>query len=147
MKLVLALTLAFVATAAHAASLREIFESIAKATSEGNGNGHYVTTWTGQFNEAREIAKMEKRVNATENDCRYEVHADIEGAISEIETQWEENKTAARLRGLHKKHLIQQIVYSVWDPTTGDSEYCSISQMNVYGIDGSLLQFDFNETD
>lgn len=147
-----AVALILTAAAAHAASIKEIFQSIADETEAGNGNGHSVYSLNGPFRETSEINKMKKEVNKGytghgTNDCRYDVYADIDGAIKEIKDQWNADKTANRLAGLAKKDLIQQIVYSVWDPSTGDSEYCSMSSMKVYGIDGTVLEFDFNETD
>lgn len=138
------------APASQAASLKEIFQSIADDTETGNGNGHYVTTLQGRFNEKKEIARMRREVhkdNSGTNDCLYDVHADIDGAIREIRDQWQSDKTASRLKGLANKGAILQIVYSVWDPSSGDSEYCSMSSMRVYGEDGTVLEFDFNETD
>lgn len=152
MKLVSLLTLlaALGAPSAQAASLKEIFQSIADSTETGNGNGHYVTPLKGRYNEKREIARMQAEVhkdNSGSNDCLYDVHADIEGAIREIRDQWQTDKTASRLKGLADKGAIRQIVYSVWDPSSGDSEYCSMSSMRVFGEDGTVLEFDFNETD
>lgn len=152
MKLLTALLLTAVlsAPAAQAASLKEIFQSIADDTETGNGNGHFVTTLKGKFNEQKEIARMRREVhkdNSGTNDCLYDVHADIDGAISEIRDNWRADKTASRLKGLAAKGAITQIVYSVWDPSSGDSEYCSMSSMRVFGEEGSVLELDFNETD
>lgn len=151
MKLVILSLVALLGAAqAEAASLKEIFQQIADTTETGNGNGHYVLTAKGKFNEKREIAKMKKEVHKDNNgtrDCIYDVHADIDGAIREIRDQWTSDKTASRLAGLADKGLITQIVYSVWDGSSGDSEYCSMSSMRVFGVDGSVLEFDFNETD
>ena len=152
MKLVslLALLAALGTPQAQAASLKEIFQSIADETEAGNGNGHYVTTLKGKFNEKKEIARMRREVhkdNSGSNDCLYDVHADIDGAIQEIRDNWRADKTASRLKGLAAKGAITQIVYSVWDPSSGDSEYCSMSSMRVFGEEGSVLEFDFNETD
>lgn len=151
MKLVtLALIAALSAPQAQAASLKEIFQSIADETETGNGNGHYVTKLKGRYNEKAEIAKMKREVhkdNSGTNDCLYDVYADIDGAISEIRDNWRGDKTASRLKGLANKGAITQIVYSVWDGSSGDSEYCSMSSMRVFGEDGTVLEFDFNETD
>lgn len=139
------------APAAQAASLKEIFQQIAETTETGNGNGHSVTQLEGRFNERAEIAKMKHEVNkgyhGKKEDCRYDVYADINGALKEMKDQWSSEKSASRLAGLAKKGAIKQIVYSVWDSSTGDSEYCSISSMRVFGADGTVLEFDFNETD
>lgn len=143
--------LALIASAnVQAASLKEIFQNIADTTENGNGNGHLVLKATGPFNEKREIAKILKALNKDNsgyNDCRYDVYADIEDGLKEINDSWSANKTASRLTGLADKGLIKQIIYSVWDPSTGDSEYCSIASIKVFAVDGTILDFDFNETD
>ena len=145
-----ALMLTLVAANAQAASLKEIFQSIADATEPGNGNGHSVSTLRGKFNEEREVAKIRKLVhkdNSGTNDCLYDVYAAIDGGLQEIEYTFSSPATAKRLAGLVNKNAILQIVYSQWDGVSGDSEYCLMSTMHVYGVDGSVLQFDFNETD
>lgn len=153
MKLVstLSLLVVLVAQSAHAASLKEIFQSIADATDAGNGNGHLVTELKGSFNEKREIAKLNKEVNPKspeEYDCVFEVQASIESAIRDLGRKvWDLETTAARLEGLHRKGLIQQIVYSAWDGVSGNSEYCYQSTMRVFGVDGSILELNLDQTD
>lgn len=147
-----ALTVCVVTGAAHAETIKEIFESIANTAVTGNGNGHYVNeTDPKKFDLEKEIRELNKEVNAeddsSQNSCRYDIQSGIEDGIATIEDNWSDSRTANRLRGMAAAGMIREIVYSDWDPNTGDSEYCLMSTLKVYAVDGTVLVMDFNETD
>lgn len=136
------------ASVANAASIKEIFQSIADTAVTGNGGSHYVTfVKPEKYSEAKEIRKLEREANASDNDCKYTAVADIDAALKEISKSWDDERTANRLEGMKKQGLIKQIIYSDWDPSSGDSEYCLISTIKVFAVDGSVLVLDYNETD
>ncbi|MGE0633332.1 MAG: hypothetical protein AB7O96_13045 [Pseudobdellovibrionaceae bacterium] len=132
---------------AQAASIAEIFESISNTALEGNGDGHYVTEVDPtDYHEAREMRKLAKEVKSGD-DCRFDIEKGVKDGITSIREEWSDVRTANRLEGLAKKGLIKQIIWSSWDPNTGDSEYCLKSSVKVYAVNGSVLVLRFNETD
>lgn len=147
--LALGLTLGLLTVVPAHASLNAIFQSIADETPAGNGDGHSVITQEGPFDQALEIAKLQKEVaeENADNDCLFDVYADTQSALEELAQNWEVKRTALRVSGLVSRGLIQDIIYSDWDPSSGDDDYCSKSTMKVFGVDGTVLIFDFNETD
>lgn len=88
---VFAILAVLAAPAAQAASLKEIFQQIADPTETCNGNSHSVIELEGSYNERAEIAKMKREVNkgyhGKKEDCRYDVYADIDGALKEMKDQ------------------------------------------------------------
>lgn len=130
----------------HAESIEQIFKSIADSAVIGNGGSHYVTN-VSRFSEKREMTALLKEANKGRMSCRYTVEKGINQAISNIKKNWDDAPTASRLEGMAKKGLIRQIIYSSWDPSTGDSEYCLMSTIKVYAVDGSVLVLDYNQTD
>lgn len=136
---------------AHAESLKDIFQSIADAAPTGNGDGHEVREMNGKYSQKKELAKLKGEIHVGTSgypsDCMYDVHAGIDDGLKEIKKTWSDAGTASRLQGLNKVGAIKDILYTEWDPATGDSEYCSLAIIKVIGEDGSVLVLNYNETD
>ncbi len=136
------------ATELRAESIREIFEKISADAPEGNGSGHSVESRDPKkFSTKKELRKLRWEMNSDESDCKYGVFSGIKSGIQEIRTSWDDASTSARLGGLAKKRLIRAIIYSEWDTSTGDSEYCTKATIKVFAVDGTVLVLNYDETD
>lgn len=136
-------------TGAEAGELAKVFNKLADQANIHNGDAYVGKFNPKKFNYGKEIKSIKDGLaEAPEegDECRYTVSVGRREAISAAEQSGYYDGVGYKLKKLYKKHKLKAGISVDWDGESGDSEYCQINTIYIWGKDGDLLVLEYNFT-
>ena len=146
---VVACALVLSMAAAKAGELAEKFNQFADQVNIHNGDAYVGKFNPKKFSYRKEIRALKKELReaAAEGDsCRYTIDVGRRDSISAAEQSGQYDGVSSELMKLYKKRKLKAAISVDWDGESGDSEYCQINTIYIWGKDGDLLVLEYNFT-
>lgn len=163
MKTVVLLALSLVSVPAFADLPRDLADIVEKLGSEcsGNDNGTIGRFDVATFNAAEVMRNLKADQRGNDGTCRSSYSRNSSEAVSNLlytlfdRGSMESDCVNEALSPTEKRKLRAMIVHSSnlgvfskeWDGDSGDSEYCTYSNYDIYLANGTFVSIVFNHTD